>query len=101
MTYHSTHMTRDAAKSQRATLRTPYHSLGNESEMRVPGWAQHRSVYRTSGRTLYLVETDRPAEARRDLERLTRSGWDVRVEPAAAGELTRIALTRSDLARAA
>lgn len=92
--------TRNDARSTPA-LRTPYHSLGDEAQMRVPEWAQHRSVYRTSGRTLYLVETDRPAEARRDLEQLSRSGWDVNVEQPSTGALTRIAFTRTDLAQAA
>ncbi|WP_025134719.1 hypothetical protein [Leucobacter sp. PH1c] len=92
--------TQRTAAQQRPALRTPYHSLGSGSEMHVPEWAQHRSVYRTSGRTLYLVETDQPSAARGDLERLTRSGWDVRVERAPQGELTRIALTRGDLGRA-
>lgn len=82
-------------------LRTPYHALGDAAEMRVPAWAQHRSVYRTSGRTLYLVETDSLGEAHNDLERLDRSGWDVRVDRAPAGKLSRIALTRRDLAQAA
>ncbi len=100
MTLHTKRIAADAT-SRRSALRTPYHSLGDERSMRVPSWAQHRSVYRTSGRTLYLVETDRPAEARIDLEQLTRSGWDVHVDAAPAGELTRISLTRSDLVRAA
>lgn len=71
--------------------------------MHVPEWAQHRSVYRTEGRTLYLVETDRLDEARGDLRRLDRAGWEVRVaeDPAARGSRARIALTRRDIARAA
>ncbi|WP_053384266.1 hypothetical protein [Leucobacter celer] len=84
-------------------LRTPYHSLGDGHEMIVPDWAQHRSVYRTSGRTLYLVETESLDEALGDLERLGRAGWDVRVDedPAAPGSRARIALSRRDLAKAA
>ncbi|MFV0433130.1 MAG: hypothetical protein ACK5LO_04005 [Leucobacter sp.] len=84
-------------------LRTPYHSLGGDHEMHVPDWAQHRSVYRASGRTLYLVETDSLSEARADLHRLGRAGWDVRVDedPAAPGSRARIVLTRRDLAKAA
>ncbi len=82
-------------------LRTPYHSLGGETEMRVPSWAQHRSVYRASGRTLYLVETDRLSEAKNDLRRLDRAGWDVRVDKTSAGSRARIAFTRRELARAA
>ncbi|RGE23337.1 hypothetical protein [Leucobacter sp. wl10] len=83
-------------------LRTPYHSLGDGREMLVPDWAQHRSVYRSSGRTLYLVETDSLAEARDDLERLGRAGWDVRVaEDPAAPSRARIAFTRKEFARAA
>ncbi|UOQ57743.1 hypothetical protein MUN78_02540 [Leucobacter allii] len=97
-----------SARSRRGTdpapampLRTPYHSLGDADAMRVPAWAQHRSVYRSSGRTLYLVETDRLPEAQRDLARLDRAGWDVRVSEDPAGSSARIALTRRDLARAA
>lgn len=97
---HTLRIAHDASQLQ-GTLRTPYHSLGDAAEMRVPTWAQHRSVYRTSGRTLYLVETNRLGDARHDLEQLDRSGWDVRVDPAPAGELSRIALTRRELAQAA
>lgn len=79
--------------------RTPYHSLGGESEMRIPDWAQRRSVYRTSGRTLYFVETDRIDDARRDLAQLDRAGWNVSVD--ADGPAARIALTRRELAQAA
>lgn len=82
-------------------LRTPYHSLGGDDTMRVPDWAQHRSVYRTSGRTLYLVETDRLDDARADLRRLGHAGWDVRIAEDPSGSGARIALTRGDLAKAA
>ena len=82
-------------------LRTPYHSLGGETEMRVPSWAQRRSVYRSSGRTLYLVETDQLPDARGDLQRLDRAGWDVRVDAAGDGPHARIAFTRRELGRAA
>lgn len=61
------------------TLRTPYHELGDGSP-RIPGWAQHRSVYRSAGRTLYLVETDSLAGASQDLDTLSNRGWDVRIE---------------------
>ncbi|WP_336660635.1 hypothetical protein [Leucobacter sp. USHLN153] len=84
-----------------ATLRTPYHSLSGADEMLVPEWAQRRSVYRSSGRTLYLVETDRLSDARRDLKRLDRAGWDVRVATADEADHARIAFTRRDLAQAA
>lgn len=82
-----------------APVRTPYHSLGGGHEMIVPGWAQHRSVYRAAGRTLYVVETDRLDDARLDLARLSRAGWAVQIE----GEPSdaRITLTRRDLAKAA
>lgn len=92
-----------AARSARAlrAARTPYHSLGGETEMIVPDWAQHRSVYRTSGRTLYVVETDRLSEARSDLRKLERAGWEVRVAQDPTGPGARIALTRRDLAHAA
>lgn len=83
-----------------ATQRTPYHSLG-DGDMRIPEWAQHRSVYRASGRTLYLVDTDRLSEARGDLARLDRAGWDVRVAETPEGSGARIALSRRDLAKAA
>lgn len=79
--------------------RTPYHSLGGEADMLIPDWAQRRSVYRTSGRTLYLVETDRIDDARGDLAKLDRAGWDVSVDT--AGPAARIALTRRDLVQAA
>lgn len=82
-------------------LRTPYHSLGDGASMHIPDWAQHRSVYRSSGRTLYLVETDRLSDAQLDLKRLGRAGWNVRVEEDPEGSSTRIALTRKDLAQAA
>lgn len=77
----------------RPAPRTPYHSLGGDTTMHIPEWAQHRSVYRSAGRTLYVVETDELAAARRDLKRLGRSGWDVSVE--AAGKNARIALSRA------
>jgi hypothetical protein len=83
------------------TARTPYHSLGGEDGMRIPNWAQHRSVYRVAGRTLYLVETDRVDEAKLDLKRLDRAGWDVRVTEDPAASVARIALTRRELAQAA
>lgn len=83
------------------TLRTPYHSLGGEDGMRIPRWAQHRSVYRAAGRTLYLVETDRVDDARLDLKRLDRAGWNVQVTEDPEGSTSRIALTRKELARAA
>lgn len=84
-----------------AALRTPYHALGADGEMRVPEWAQNRSVYRTGGRTLYFVETDHLEAARLDLARLDRAGWEVRVAEGEDGEASRIALTRRELARAA
>lgn len=77
----------------RPAPRTPYHSLGEDATMRIPEWAQHRSVYRSAGRTLYVVETDTLPEARRDLARLDRAGWDVSVE--ADGPSARIALSRA------
>lgn len=83
-----------------APKRTPYHSLG-DGDMRIPEWAQHRSVYRSSGRTLYLVDTDSLGEARSDLARLDRAGWEVRVAESPEGSGARIALTRRELARAA
>lgn len=84
-----------------APLRTPYHSLSSADDMLVPDWAQRRSVYRSSGRTLYVVETDRLSDARSDLKRLDRAGWDVTVSKPVAGDHARIAFTRKDLARAA
>lgn len=91
-----------AAPASIVPARTPYHSLG-DGDMRIPSWAQHRSVYRTGGRTLYLVETDSLGDARGDLDRLSHAGWDVRVaqDPAGSTDTARIALTRKDLARAA
>lgn len=81
--------------------RTPYHALGGGEGMLIPDWAQHRSVYRAAGRTLYLVETDRLSDATLDLKRLNRAGWDVQVSEDPAGSTSRIALTRRELARAA
>jgi len=75
-------------------IRTPYHELGHAGEPRVPAWARHRSVYRSAGRTLYLVETDRIDAARSDLDELADRGWDVRVE-AVGGTAASIALSRS------
>lgn len=83
------------------TARTPYHSLGGEDGMQIPAWAQHRSVYRAAGRTLYLVETDRVDDAKLDLKRLDRAGWDVQLTEDPTGPVTRIALTRRELAQAA
>lgn len=72
--------------------RTPYHALGDDGVLRVPTWAQHRSVYRSAGRTFYLVETDRLADARGDLDTLVCSGWDVQIDSEGSG--ASIALTR-------
>ncbi len=97
-----TKKTTDASKlDPTAVLRTPYHSLGDEEGMRIPSWAQRRSVYRASGRTLYVVETDSLREAKRDLVKLDRAGWNVEVAKDPAGSNARIALTRRDLIRAA
>ena len=73
-------------------LRTPYHALGDGTAPRVPDWATHRSVYRSSGRTLYLVETDRFDAAQRDLATLSRVGWHVAVDR--SGSNASIALSR-------
>ncbi|GAA1326092.1 hypothetical protein ACFSWE_16420 [Leucobacter albus] len=77
----------------RPAPRTPYHSLGEDAKMRIPEWAQHRSVYRSAGRTLYVVETDKLAAASSDLARLDSAGWNVAVET--AGPSARIALSRA------
>lgn len=77
----------------RPAPRTPYHSLGGDATMRIPDWAQHRSVYRSAGRTLYVVETNTLEDARRDLVRLDNAGWNVDVE--AEGSSARIALSRA------
>ena len=74
-------------------IRTPYHELGGGNTPIVPEWAQHRSVYRAAGRTLYLVETDRLDAARCDLDSLAGLGWDVRIDPAGSG--ANITLTRA------
>lgn len=74
-------------------IHTPYHELGSGSP-RVPAWAQHRSVYRSAGRTLYLVETDALDTARTDLDTLSNRGWDVKIDR--AGEhAASIALSRT------
>ena len=61
-------------------IRTPYHELGRGSMPLVPEWAQHRSVYRAAGRTLYHVATDRLDAARNDLDSLAGLGWDVQID---------------------
>lgn len=78
-----------------SNIRTPYHELGDGS-LRVPSWAQHRSVYRSAGRTLYLVETDALATAHSDLNTLSDRGWEVRIERAeGAGSTANISLSRT------
>lgn len=84
-----------------AVARTPYHALSDDMQLVVPDWAGQRSVYRSSGRTMYLVDTDQLSAARGDLKRLARAGWDVQVAKHPAGAGARIALSRRDLARAA
>jgi hypothetical protein len=79
-------------KNNITPLRTPYHELG-EGTPRVPAWAQHRSVYRSAGRTLYFVETDQLGDAGRDLDTLSRRGWDVQIEKA-GGRAANISLSR-------
>lgn len=75
-------------------IHTPYHELGDGSP-RVPEWAQHRSVYRSAGRTLYLVETDSLTSAHADLDTLSHRGWDVRIERAGNSDATaNISLSR-------
>lgn len=67
-------------KTARVTpMRTPYHALGAGAP-HVPEWAQRRSVYRSAGRTLYRVGTDRLSAARRDLKALSAGGWDVEID---------------------
>lgn len=63
-------------------IRTPYHVLGGAAGTpHVPEWAQHRSVYRAAGRTLYRVGTDKlDATAQRDLNTLAAGGWNVEVD---------------------
>lgn len=73
-------------------IRTPYHELGAGAP-RIPEWAQHRSVYRSAGRTLYLVETDSIDIARPDLDTLSSRGWDVQID-SAEGRAASIALSR-------
>ena len=74
-------------------IHTPYHELGDGSPL-VPEWAQHRSVYRSAGRTLYLVETDSLATAHRDLDTLSSRGWDVRIERKGSNPTANISLSR-------
>lgn len=90
------HRTITDTRTAGARLHTPYHALGGERGTRVPGWAGRRSVYRGSGRTLYLIETDRLASAREDLELLSSEGWDVTIERGQEGD--RIALSEPALA---
>lgn len=83
------------------TLHTPYHALSDGRSLRIPGWAERRSVYRSGDRTVYVVETDCLDLARRDLRRLADSGWDVSVEEGHDGTQARIALTQREFARVA
>lgn len=76
------------------TLRTPYHELGADGTPVIPDWAGQRSVYRSAGRTLYLVETEALDRARRDLEALANRGWEVRIDRAGQRKAS-IALSRS------
>jgi len=75
-------------------IRTPYHELGASGAPIVPDWAQHRSVYRSAGRTLYLVETDSLECAGNDLSTLAERGWDVQIDRAAGARGGSIALSR-------
>ena len=86
--------------SQTAPPRTPYHELSDSAAPHVPEWACRRSVYRGSGRTTYLVETDRIDAARRDLQRLQRRGWRVRVTELGRNSAS-VALSRGPHRRAA
>lgn len=79
-TEHPTNLKSDSAHDAVHAVRTPYHALGDLGQLRIPEWAQHRSVYRSAGRTLYLVETDRLTSAQADLDSLASSGWEVAVE---------------------
>ncbi|WP_449277727.1 hypothetical protein [Leucobacter sp. GX24907] len=97
-------------------IHTPYHDLNGSTRgstptdasvgasitaPRVPAWVQHRAVYRTGGRTVYVVETDRVHAARPDLEHLERAGWDVHIDRVPASTHARITLTQRELAKAA
>lgn len=93
-----------SAQIRSLPARTPYHSLAgtNDSDaLVVPDWAQHRSVYRSAGRTLYLVDTDVLGDAERDLRRIASAGWDVQVERDPKSDHARIAFTRAELPAAA
>lgn len=99
MEHYETHRTRGRTWPRR--LHTPYHALGDEHGVRVPEWAQHRSVFRGAGRTTYLVETDSLDAAQGDLEQLATNGWDVRIERSGADDVARVTLTQRDVVRAA
>lgn len=86
---------------QPARLRTPYHDLGEAGTPRIPAWASRRSVYRSAGRTLYLVETDRLEAARRDLAALRRNGWEVQIDAGGGADRVALVSTPSDSQRAA
>lgn len=88
-------------KQLKTSLHTPYHALGNAHGVRVPGWAEHRSVYRADGRTIYFVETTCLDLARRDLRQLDREGWDVTIDERDGGSGARIALSQREVARVA
>lgn len=73
---------------------TPYRHLSATGSPVVPSWAERRSVYRSGGRTLYLVETSQLDAAQHDLHRLASEGWDVRVTAHSERE-AQVALVRS------
>lgn len=81
-------------KHKSNTLHTPYHSLGGDNGLRVPGWVDRRSVYRAEGRTVYLVKTSCINMARRDLNRLQRAGWHVEVDRQDSGDAAVISVSQ-------
>lgn len=94
MQHNTTIQTREQTSA--ASLDTPYHELGDGAGPRIPGWAEHRSVYRGGGHTTYMVETTRlDRAARRDLTHLAEHGWQVTIERASGRQAnTRVGLVR-------
>lgn len=93
---HQTPATLRATHAATSRPATPYHDLGDGAEPRIPDWAEHRSVYRGSGQTMYMVETTRlDRAARRDLSHLAEHGWQVTIERANGRQAnTRVGLVR-------
>ncbi|MEB4614382.1 hypothetical protein [Leucobacter sp. M11] len=79
---------------------TPYRTLAElngETSVSRPAWAEHLSVYRGGGRTLYIAEPARiDRAAKRDFDRLTKAGWTVVTETIPGRtDRVRVSMTRA------